>query len=129
MVVTLERPGLSAIGAIVSEVIVPVDDVDLPLTKVSGSVGAAGDKLVRATVESMLVCIMQASKILTVWIQTFSHSPFIGLPLMFPGHLSGVELLLQKDIFLPPFLFDAIYASNNFLLLTVRFIQKISFVS
>lgn len=128
MVVTLESPGLSAIGAIVSEVIVPVDDVDLPLTKESGSVGVAGDKLVRATVESMLVCIMQASKILTVWIQTFSHSPFIGLPLMFPGHLSGVELLLQKDIFLPPFLFDAIYARKNFLLLTVRFMQKISFV-
>lgn len=128
MVVTLESPGLSAIGVIVSEVIVPVDDVDLPLTKVSGSVGVAGDKLVRATVESMLVCIMQASKILTVWIQTFSHSPFIGLPLMFPGHLSGVELLLQKDIFLPPFLFDAIYARKNFLLLTVRFMQKISFV-
>ncbi len=126
MVVTLESPGLSAIGAIVREVIVPVDDVDVPLTKVSGSVGLAGDKLVRATVESMLVCIIQASKILTVWMQTFSHSPFIGLPLMFPGHLSGVELLLQKDIFLPPFLFVAIYARSNFLLQTARFMQKFS---
>jgi len=28
---------------------------------------------------------------------------------MFPGHLSCVELLLQKDIFLPPFLFVAFY--------------------
>lgn len=36
----------------------------------------------------------------------FSHKPFIGLPLMFPGHLSGVELLLQKDIFLSPYFFD-----------------------
>ena len=101
--VTLESPGLSAMGVIVSDVIVPVDEVDVPLTKVSGSVGLAGDRFVSVTVESMLVCIMQASKIFIVWMQTFSHSPFIGLPLMFPGHLSGVELLLQKDIFLPPF--------------------------
>ena len=48
--------------------------------------------------------------------QTFSHKPFIGLPLMFPGHLSIVELLLQKDIFLPPFIFATIYAERNFLL-------------
>ena len=47
---------------------------------------------------------------------TFSHKPFIGLPLMFPGHLSIVELLLQKDIFLPPFIFATIYAKRDFLL-------------
>lgn len=35
---------------------------------------------------------------------------------MFPGHLSIVELLLQKDIFLPPFIFATIYAEWNFLL-------------
>lgn len=35
---------------------------------------------------------------------------------MFPGHLSIVELLLQKDIFLPPFIFATIYAERNFLL-------------
>ena len=48
--------------------------------------------------------------------QTFSRKPFIGLPLMFPGHLSIVELLLQKDIFLPPFIFATIYATEFFLL-------------
>lgn len=37
---------------------------------------------------------------------------------MFPGHLSIVELLLQKDIFLPPFIFATIYAERNFLLST-----------
>ena len=108
--VTLESPALSAIGVIVRAVIVPTDEVDEPLTKVSGSVGFAGEMFVRVTVESMLVCIIQASKILVVWMQTFSHKPFIGLPLMFPGHLSIVELLLQKDIFLPPFIFATIYA-------------------
>ena len=122
--VTLESPGLSAMGVIVSDVIVPVDEVDVPLTKVSGSVGLAGDRFVSVTVESMLVCIIQASKIFIVWMQTFSHSPFIGLPLMFPGHLSGVELLLQKDIFLPPFLFVAIYARSRFLLREGCFIQS-----
>jgi len=55
--------------------------------------------------------------------QTFSHSPFIGLPLMFPGHLSGVELLLQKDIFLPPYIFVAIYAKRLILLLTAHFMR------
>jgi len=48
--------------------------------------------------------------------QTFSHKPFIGLPLMFPGHLSCVELLLQKDIFLPPCLFVAYYDGDTILL-------------
>ncbi len=114
--VTLDNPALSAIGVIVSEVIVPVEVVDVPLTKVNGNVGLAGDRLVSVTVESMLVCIMQASKILMVCMQTFSHKPFIGLPLMFPGHLSDVELLLQKDIFLPPVIFAAIYAVRQILL-------------
>ena len=53
--VTLESPGLSGIGVIVREVIVPVDEVDEPLTNVSGKVGFAGDRLVIVTVESTLV--------------------------------------------------------------------------
>jgi len=88
-------------GVMESEVIVPMLDVDEPLTKVKGSTGSAGVRFVSVTVLSILVCIIQASKIFVVWMQTFSHKPFNGLPLMFPGHLS-CELLLQKDIFLPP---------------------------
>lgn len=53
--VTRERPGRSAIGVIVRAVIVPVWEVEEPLTKVSGKVGFAGDRLVSATVASMLV--------------------------------------------------------------------------
>jgi len=64
--VTLDSPGLSAIGVTVRAVIVPTDEVEEPLTNVSGSVGFAGDKLVRVTVASMLVCIIQASKIFIV---------------------------------------------------------------
>lgn len=53
--VTLDRPCLSVIGVIVREVMLPCEDVDEPLTNVSGSVGFAGDKLVREIVESRLV--------------------------------------------------------------------------
>lgn len=61
--VTLESPARSAIGVIVRAVIVPVEEVDEPLTKVSGRVGVDGEILVSVTVWSMLVCIMHASKI------------------------------------------------------------------
>ena len=64
--VTLESPALSAMGVIVRAVIVPTEEVDEPLTKVSGRVGLAGEILVRVTDCSMLVCIMQASKIFVV---------------------------------------------------------------
>lgn len=66
VVVTRESPGLSAMGVTVRTVMVPTFDVDDPLTKVKGCVGFAGVRLVSVTVESMLVCIIQASKILVV---------------------------------------------------------------
>ncbi len=64
--VTLESPARSAIGVIVRAVIVPVEEVDEPLTKVSGRVGVDGEILVSVTVWSMLVCIMHSSKIFVV---------------------------------------------------------------
>ena len=101
---TLDSPGLSTRGVTVSAVMVPLDEVDVPLTKVSGSAGEAGVRSVRVTESvSNVFCEMHASNTFLTWMQTFSQSPFIGLPLMFPGHLSA-DLELQKDIFLPPFL-------------------------
>ena len=100
---TLERPCLSASGVTVRAVIVPVLLVDCPLTKVNGRVGSAGVRLVSVTlVVSRVDCVMLASKTFLTVTHTFSHSPLIGFPLIFPGHLSA-PLLLQKDIFLPPF--------------------------
>jgi hypothetical protein len=78
-------------GVTVSEVIVPWLDVDEPDTNVKGRVGLGGFKFESVSVTfSSVVCVMHASNTFGKFTQTLSHKPFIGFPLMFPGHLSAV---------------------------------------